>query len=135
MIHAVVDCSVVVAALGWRNEAYYCLLSVAHRRTRAYATPWILEEYRRITQELEANETFLRSPWPMFEWFLSACHRVEPAPLGKQRSRDLKDDACALGAKAEFIISRDPDLLDLEKSFGIAVVTPRQFLNYLSGLE
>ena len=56
---------------------------------------------------------------------------VKPAPLGKQRSRDAKDDpylACALSAGARIIVSRDDDLLALEKSFGIQIVTPRQLL-------
>ncbi len=59
---------------------------------------------------------------------------VAPALLGKRRSRDPKDDpylACALAARAEFIIARDNDLLDLGKPFGVEVVTPREFLNRL----
>jgi predicted nucleic acid-binding protein len=55
----------------------------------------------------------------------------EPAPLGSQRSRDADDDpflACALASGAKTIISRDNDLLILEKPFGIEIVTPRQFL-------
>ena len=63
--------------------------------------------------------------------------RTEPVPLGKQRSRDAKDDpylACALAAKAEFIISRDADLLDLGKPFGIEVLTPRAFLSRVAML-
>ena len=56
---------------------------------------------------------------------------VEPAPLGKRRSRDLKDDpylACALGAGAKLIVTSDRDLLDLEKPFGIKIVTPVELL-------
>ncbi len=55
----------------------------------------------------------------------------EPVPLGKQISRDLDDDvvlACALGAGAKAILSRDADLLTLEKPFGIEIITPSQFL-------
>ncbi len=56
---------------------------------------------------------------------------VDPAPLGKQRSRDAKDDpylACALAAEAKIIVSRDEDLLVLEKPFGIHILTPRLLL-------
>ena len=52
-------------------------------------------------------------------------------PLGKQRSRDADDDlflGCALACGAKVIVSRDDDLLALEKPFGINIVTPRQFL-------
>ena len=55
----------------------------------------------------------------------------EPVPLGKQRSRDPDDDrflSCALAGNAKAVISRDKDLLVLEKPFGIQILTPRQFL-------
>jgi len=38
---------------------------------------------------------------------------------------------CALAARAEFVITRDPDLLELEKPFGIQMLTPRAFLSRL----
>jgi predicted nucleic acid-binding protein len=62
---------------------------------------------------------------------------VEPAPLGKQRSRDPDEDpylACALGAGAKFIVTRDGDLLTLGKPFGIHIMTPRELLVRLSKL-
>jgi uncharacterized protein len=55
---------------------------------------------------------------------------VEPSPLGKPRSRDAKDDpflACALASRAEYIVTKDKDLLALHKPFGVGMVTPRQF--------
>jgi predicted nucleic acid-binding protein len=58
-------------------------------------------------------------------------HFVSPAALGKQRSRDLKDDrylACALGAGAKLLVSNDRDLLALQKPFGVAIVTPVELL-------
>jgi predicted nucleic acid-binding protein len=51
--------------------------------------------------------------------------------LGKQRCRDAKDErylACALGADAEAIVTNDRDLLALGKPFGVAVMTPIEFL-------
>ena len=56
---------------------------------------------------------------------------VEPASLGKRRSRDATDDiflACALSAGAQFIVSGDQDLLDLRKPFGIEILRPAQFI-------
>jgi len=64
-------------------------------------------------------------------WYLEKVKLVEPAPLGKQRSRDAKDDpylSAALGAKADCIVTFDRDLLSLDKPFGIPIITPAQFL-------
>jgi uncharacterized protein len=138
MIGAVFDCNVVMAAIGWRSEPYQCLVSVARKQTQAFVTDFIVEEYRRTAAVMEGKGLFPRSVWPALDWFLSSCRRVEPAPLGKQRSRDPEDDpylACAIAAKARFIISRDPDLLSLGKPFGVSIVTPRQFLSHLAGLS
>ena len=41
--------------------------------------------------------------------------------------------ACALGAGAKFIVSNDRDLLDLEKPFGVQIVTPVQLLLHIRG--
>jgi uncharacterized protein len=46
-------------------------------------------------------------------------------------SRDPNDDhvlACALEAKANFIVTGDKDLLSLGEFEGVRIVTPRQFL-------
>jgi predicted nucleic acid-binding protein len=68
-------------------------------------------------------------------WYYDRVKLVEPAPLGKQRSRDAKDDpylACALAAGAKIIVSRDDDLLALGKPFGIQIITPRDLLMKLA---
>jgi predicted nucleic acid-binding protein len=59
---------------------------------------------------------------------------VEPAPLGKRRSRDARDDpflACALASRAQFIVTKDKDLLALDKPFGVEIVPPREFYRKL----
>jgi predicted nucleic acid-binding protein len=56
--------------------------------------------------------------------------------LGKQRSRDLKDDrylACAIAAGAEMLVSNDRDLLDLRKPSGIRICTPLQLFLEVRG--
>ncbi len=69
-----------------------------------------------------------------FAWLRLRTIWVEPAPLGKQRSRDPKDDpflACALAAGVTYLVTRDHDLLALGKPFGIEIVTPARFLAWL----
>ena len=43
--------------------------------------------------------------------------------------------ACALAAKADYIVSNDRDLLVLGKPFGVRIVTPGEFLRILEELE
>lgn len=125
----VFDAGVVYAGAGWRGEAYLTLVSLARRRVTAHATVATLAELR----DLVKTRAFKcrHNPQTILEWYYQTVRLVNPTPLGKQRSRDLKDDpylACALGAGAKWIISRDEDLLVLQKPFGISIITPRELL-------
>ena len=131
-MRVVLDANVVFAGIGWRGEAHNCLLAMAKRRITVFATLEILEEVRALTAE--RGNKFKHPAHNLLTWYYDRVKLVEPAPLGKQRSRDAKDDpylACALAAGAKVIVSRDEDLLALQKPFGIQIVTPCQLLTKL----
>ena len=133
MIPVVFDASVVAAACGWTSEPYRCLVLAARRRVRSFVTSEIAQEWQSTLRKMsDKGAKFRHPPGPTLDWLLAISHSVEPMPLGKQRSRDVADDpylACALAAKAHIIVSRDPDLLVLEKPFGIQILTPRALLS------
>ncbi|MGA9780003.1 MAG: putative toxin-antitoxin system toxin component, PIN family [Limisphaerales bacterium] len=125
----VFDAGVVFSGAGWRGEAHRCLLAMAHRRVFAYATEETLKELSNLL--IDRGDKAKHPPATTLNWYLDQVKRVEPAPLGKQRSRDVKDDpylACALAAGAKIIVTRDDDLLALGKPFGIQIITPRELL-------
>lgn len=132
---AVLDSSIVIAGCGWGAEPYLCLVSLARRRFQSVATEPIIEEWRDALTDVAAEGTkFRRDPWPTLHWLIGKTTLFQPVPLGKQRSRDANDDpylAAALAARAEFIVTRDPDLLTLGKPFGVEILTPRAFLSRL----
>jgi putative PIN family toxin of toxin-antitoxin system len=132
-MRVVLDANVFFAGVGWRGEAYNCLLATAKRRIIVYGTLEILEEVRALV--VDRGNKFKCPPGGTLNWYHDRVKLVEPAPLGKQRSRDAKDDpylACALAAGAKIIVSRDDDLLALEKPFGIQILTPRELLAKLT---
>ena len=131
----VFDAGVVFSGAGWRGEAHLCLVAFARRRVMAFATSETVAELRRIVDQI--GFTTPHSPYTILDWYCRAAKTIPPAPLGKPRSRDARDHpylACALAAKADLIVSRDADLLVLEKPFGIEVVTPRELLVRLARL-
>jgi putative PIN family toxin of toxin-antitoxin system len=131
MTAAVFDSSVIVAGSCWRGESHLCLVAMARRRVRVFASVWILEEVSRAISNLLADRVLQRDPLPIINWFAEKARLVSPSPTGKQRSRDPKDDpiiGTALSAGARVIVSLDNDLLVLGKPFGIAVLGPREFL-------
>jgi putative PIN family toxin of toxin-antitoxin system len=132
-VRVVLDANVVFAGVGWRGEAYNCLLAMARRRITVFATEDILEEVRSLIAERGGK--FRHAPHNVLTWYCDRVKLVEPAPLGKQRSRDAGDDPyldCSLAAGAKIIVSRDDDLLALEKPFGIQIITPRELLRRLT---
>ena len=111
------------------GRAHRCLLAMARRRLMAYATEETLQELSHLLAD--RGHRAKHPAAATLSWYQDHVHRVEPAPLGKQRSRDLKDDpylVCALAAGAKIIVTRDGDLLALGKPFGIQIITPRQLL-------
>jgi putative PIN family toxin of toxin-antitoxin system len=127
----VVDTNVVVSAVFWpRSEDRRCFVVLARRKCRMAVTEDILREYRSLTARIGRRECPDKDPTPFLDWIGRVALLVEPWPLGKRRSRDAKDDpflACALASRAEFIITKDKDLLALDKPFGVKMVTPREF--------
>jgi predicted nucleic acid-binding protein len=74
----------------------------------------LLAEYELVIPETLAEETPEIDPHSKLAWIRAKSRHVEPAPLGKQRSRDLKDDiylACGLAASARYLVTYDGDLL------------------------
>jgi predicted nucleic acid-binding protein len=106
---------------------------MAHRRVVACATEETLKELSHLLAA--RGDRAKHPPATTLSWYQDHVKRVEPRPLGKPRSRDVKDDpylACALGAGAKLIVTRDGDLLALGKPFGIQIITPRELLVRLS---
>jgi predicted nucleic acid-binding protein len=102
----------------------------------AFATSETLEETHETTARLIQEKSPQHNANALLGWYLEAVRRVEPLPLGKQRSRDKTDDAylaCALAAGASFVVTYDRDLLTLGKPFGIEVLRPAGFLRRLVG--
>ena len=131
----VVDTNVVVSAAFWpKSEDRRCFVLLARRKCRLAVTEVILDEYRSLAVRIGRRECPDRDPTPFLDWIERVALLVEPSPLGKRRSRDVKDDpflACALACRAEFIVTKDKDLLALKKPFGVEVVTPRDFYRKL----
>jgi len=132
-VRVVIDAGVVFSGAGWRGEAHLCLNAVARRRVIAFATSQTLEELRNLVDRIGFKAR--HSPFTILDCYYRTVKVVPPAPLGKQRSRDAKDDpylSCAIASKAALIVSRDEDLLVLKKPFGIEIVTPRELLTRLA---
>ena len=129
-MNVVLDTNVFISAIFWPGESRECLSLLAKRRFHLAITRPIFEEYSEIARRV-GREIPEVNPQPWLKWIEHKAKVYEPAPLGRKRSRDPDDDpflACALASDARIVLSKDKDLLVLEKPFGIEIMTPRQFL-------
>lgn len=134
MIRLVLDTGVLVAGLFWRNEAHQCLRAWEHGVFHLAVSDPVFEEYERVARRVKAAARLAGDPEPMLRLIQDHALWVVPEPLGRPVCRDPKDDKfieAALAAKARLLLARDADLTDLEKPFGIEILTPRQFLGRL----
>ena len=132
---SVFDTGVVVAAIFWKNEPRRCLAAFARRRFQLAVSDSILDEYERVAWELKNEERLAIDPAPALAWIERKTKRIIPVALPQRACRDPDDDKfleCAIAARADCLVSRDRDLIALQKPFGIQVLTPRQFLSVLA---
>ncbi|MCL5746009.1 MAG: putative toxin-antitoxin system toxin component, PIN family [Acidobacteria bacterium] len=130
----VIDTGVLIAGLYWRHEAHPCLQAWQHGAFHLAVSDAIFDEYRRVAWRVKEKERLPGDPEPLLRLIQERAFWVVPEPLGRPVCRDPKDDKfieAALAARARVVLARDADLTDLEKPFGVEIVTPRQFLSRL----
>jgi putative PIN family toxin of toxin-antitoxin system len=131
---AVLDSSVVVSGLGWRGgDARKVLNLLACRGFMSYRTAWLTEEWAETVQFVAENEPRWKNQnWAAWlDWLKRVSRLVESIPMRKTVKRDANDDPVimsALAAQAGFIVTTDNDLLSLGKPYGVACVSPRDFI-------
>jgi putative PIN family toxin of toxin-antitoxin system len=110
-----------------REGAFLCCLSDA-----------ILDETRRVlldTPRLRQRFVYTDADAQAFLANLrAAAYLVEAVPAIEGVVRDPNDDmviACAVAAAADYVVSRDDDLLALGSYEGIAMITPEAFMDVL----
>ncbi len=132
---AVLDSSAVVAGIGWRGgDARAVLRLLAERGFISARTAWLAAEWAETVERVAREERrWQNRNWRAWlDWLGRASVFFEEIPIRVTVRRDPKDDPVvmsAVAARAQFIVAYDPDLLDLEKPYGIACVTPRAFLS------
>ena len=106
-----------------------------------YTAEEILQEIRRVLLEKKhLRSQFAYDDTEVDEFIMALrdeCSIVSPLPEIRVIQRDPNDDiiiACAIAAHADYIVSRDRDLLDLSVYQGIQIVSPEAFMQILREL-
>lgn len=133
MPKVVIDTNVFISAFGWDGKPEAVLLMMERRRIVNCITSAIYAELQKVvaypklkfSPALQVNILEFVFAWSCF---------VQPNETIAVITDDPDDNkflACAVAARAAFIISGDPHLLNLGSFRGIPVVTPGQFLEQM----
>jgi predicted nucleic acid-binding protein len=131
----VLDASVVVAGIGWRGgESRSVLHLLAVRGFVSVRTPLVTIEWAESVARVAGCEPRWQNPsWPgWLEWLKRASTLLDDPPAKRIVHRDPDDDVvlqAAIGARADYLVTLDSDLLELERPYGVACVTPRALLS------
>lgn len=127
----VLDTNVLISAVGWDAKPEACLEEVLHDEVAGYTSPDLVDElqgvmdYPRFEFTDDETQSFL-------EVILASFHLVEPGVDLSVVADDPDDDMvveCAVAADADYIISGDSHLQDLDTYQDINIVSPAEFLD------
>lgn len=126
----VIDTNVFISAFGWRGTPWNVLDLVRRGSIINHTSGELLDELRRVVAypKLKFSEALQAD---IIEFVFANSLLVDSTPVSDIAIADLDDlkvVECAVGAKADFIISGDPHLLDLGHCKNISIVSPADFL-------
>ena len=132
-IKAILDTNVFISGVFWKGPPFEILTAWQEQRFDLVISPPILDEYRRVLDEM-----MKKRPLPVLTSILRIIElhseMVEPVSFAQSVCGDPDDDKfleAALAAHAGYVVSGDAALLNLKHHRGIEVVRPARFLNLL----
>lgn len=138
MIRAVLDTNIVISGLLWGGLPSQIFVAASQERFEALMSEPLLNELSvtlrrsKFTAQLNRHS---RTVEDILRFYRAMVQFIEPAPVPENIVRDPKDRmvlACAVGGRADYIVSGDKDLLVLGEYEAIPILSVDQFLRQLS---
>ncbi len=128
-MRVVFDTNVLVAAFVVEGVCSKILQRARKKQFHLIVCPIIVQEFERVLlKKFFATREEVRNA---LQVVLEATHStIHPSPLNQPVCRDPDDDAilaCALEAKADYLVTGDTDLIELKAFKRLRIVSPRDF--------
>ncbi len=135
----VLDTNTVVSGLLWKGAERGLFAEIGEREDIAlYASPKLLAELADVLSRQKLARAMAASglsPEQSMSRYLEVVRIVTPTDVPPVVLADPDDDhvlACAVAARADLIVSGDPDLLNLKSYQGIPIVRTREALERIA---
>lgn len=130
-IKAVLDTNVLISGIFWSGAPFAVLQAWRQQRFVLTLSLPILEEYRRVLEEMSRKHS-LHSAAQVLKLIELYAEMVTPVSFARAVCSDPDDDKfleAAIAARAGYVVSGDAALLQLKNYQHIEIVRPAQFLN------
>ncbi|PJF29060.1 MAG: putative toxin-antitoxin system toxin component, PIN family, partial [Phototrophicales bacterium] len=129
MIDVVLDTNVIISGMLWAGTPKTILQMAQQHLIQTISSEPLIEELKDVIAR-DKFQKFLnqlqKTPDDVVNSYLNYTRVIEPVELSQNVVRDMKDDkviTCAIGGKADYLITGDNDLLILKTYQGIRIVT------------
>lgn len=137
-MRAVLDTNIVVSGLLWRAAPRQVLDAARDQRITLHTSSVLLDELAEVLSRqhlasvIAANQA---SPAFLMQRYAMLAQLVIPAQTVRVVAKDIDDDAviaCALAARAEWIVSGDAHLLNLKHYQGMRIIDAAEAVRSLA---
>ena len=133
-VKAILDTNVLISGIFWKGTPFEILKAWQEQRFRLAISPPILDEYRRVLEEMSKKRSSLVAG-SILELIEFHSEMIEPVSFAKAVCSDPDDDKfleAAVAADADYVVSGDAGLLRVKKYQRVQIVRAAQFLKMLS---
>lgn len=138
MIRVVFDTNIVISGSLWSGTPHHVLQLAEQGQVKPLISETMLDELREVIERpkfLGRLALLGKTAAQVVEDYLILAAVIEVESIEPTISADLDDDqilACALSGHADYIVSGDPHLLEVERYKHISILTASDFLALLA---
>lgn len=129
----VIDTNVFISGIFWKGPPFKILLKWRQKKFELILSAAILNEYRRVVDEMSRKHGPIDID-DLFEVVGLNSVLVQPIRFARPVCKDPNDDMfleAAISAEADYIVTGDKKLLELNGYGNVAIVTPAAFMKTL----
>lgn len=135
MLRVVLDTNVLISAIGWRGNPRKVLALCIEGKLNLMQTQETSKELERVLQRPKFNFIPREKKRELLQHLTLISTKVTPKENVEVIREDPEDNKfldCAVAGKADYIVSGDQHLLELNEHEGIKIVTASELLKVLS---
>lgn len=128
-IKVVLDTNIFISAIFWTGNPHLIVGLALDKKIKVYTSPAILTELEKVLQrDFKEEREFIERQIALILEYVEIVKPINTVDIVKEDPDDNKIIECALTANADYIVSGDPHLTNLQEVFRIKIMKPKDFV-------